>query len=70
MDGITKESYEKMPVQNKLDVLYDGQVELKAESGEIKKMLIGQRLKIAAYSSMGGVVGGFLAVLAKGFFTS
>ena len=65
MNGIMeRETFEKLPVENKLDVLYDVMIKTheRVEKLETKKIY---NTCIAAVS---GVVGGFLAVIGREFF--
>ena len=68
MNGITKESFSKMPVENKLDILFDGQEILLDKMDKCEYLLGKQKIKNTAYSTISGFIGGVSVVLTKALF--
>lgn len=61
LDGMSKETFSKLPVDSKLDTLFDCMVSVNNSINKSNKYD-----KLVA--TLGGVVGGVLAVVGKGVF--
>ena len=70
MNGMTpmlmeKHSYEKLPVENKLDILFDYVSNINQSLGQLQKANQRQRIKESAQAVLGGVAGAVMVVTAK-----
>ena len=70
MNGMTpmlmgKHSYEKLPVENKLDILFDYVSSINQSLAQLQKANQRQRIKESAQAVLGGVAGAVMVVIAK-----
>lgn len=75
MDGISKETFDSLGTDGKLSILFDYLTEIHSqqkdqfEKGSKRfEVLEKQKLKSYSIAGIGGMVGGFIAVMTKKFF--
>jgi len=75
MEPTTRASYSKMPVRNKLDVLYDSIVDINKCSCEtrdslslLEKKVNGRKKFDSSVSAFFGFIGGFAALISEKLF--
>lgn len=66
-NGITRESFEAMPTGSKLNILFDCVVKMQKSMESIERCQRAARIKNTVYASLGGVIGGALAVVIKAY---
>ena len=65
---VTKETYEKLPVENKLDVLYDYITNVHSKAVVIEEKLDKRKGFDVTVSGFMGLVGGIVAVVGKSLY--
>ena len=75
MEPVTRESYSRMPVENKLDVLYDSIADINKCSCEtrdnlnvLEKKMNGRKKFDSSVSAFFGFIGGFAALISEKLF--
>jgi len=75
MEPVTRESYSRMPVENKLDVLYDSIADINKCScytrdnlAMLEKKVNGKRKLDTSVSAFFGFIGGFAALISEKLF--